>query len=516
MRLQEGNYFYSIFDDFSGCLPLTQFVEGFKMYRARLSLLLVSVVSVLLANLSIASTDIPRNTATTMVRLSDHVLPELSKATKLEPQTDESNQPITLTIVLKRDDQTGFERYLHETYDPRSKNFHHYLTQRQIANRFGPSRRDSNSVLHYLQDNGFRLVHGSKNRLTLTVRATTYHDAENAFAIRIGHYRTGQRHFYANARDPALPSQLASKVESISGLSSMAVGERVNIHDFDNTCTAAGIALGVIPEVGTVLSFWVSVECFVVDNFVDFFDALNATPGSGFHCRFCLEQAPGGGERTSPVSTAVNGTGQTVGLLEFDSYETSDVNDYLNLLNLVGATAAPIGNLSQVPVNGGVSPPGSDQDEVLLDIDTVMTYAPGAKVVVYDAPFNGAQGYTALFNAMIDGGVTVISNSWASCEDQVSLADVHGIDSVLQNAALAGISVFNGTGDTGSTCLDGAANTISVPADSPNATAVGGSSIQTGPGYTYGSETWWGADGTQNAAVSAPANFFQCQAINQA
>jgi len=157
------------------------------MYRARWLPLLVSLVFVLLANLSIASTDIPRNTATAMVRLPGHTLPILSKATKLGPQTDESNQPITLTIVLKRDDQTGFERYLHETYDPRSENFHHYLTQRQIANRFGPSRRDYNSVLHYLQKDGFRLIQGSKNRLTLTVRATTSRDAENAFAIRIGH-----------------------------------------------------------------------------------------------------------------------------------------------------------------------------------------------------------------------------------------------------------------------------------------------------------------------------------------
>ena len=151
----------------------------------------------------------------------------------------------------------GSRRYLHETYDPRSKNFHRYLTQRQISNRFGPSLHDYNSVLRYLQKDGFRLIRGSKNRLTLTVRATTRRDAENAFAIRIGHYRIGQRQFYANDRDPALPSQLASKVKSISGLSSLAVGERVNIQDFDNTCTAAGIALGVIPEVGTVLSFWV-------------------------------------------------------------------------------------------------------------------------------------------------------------------------------------------------------------------------------------------------------------------
>ena len=439
-----------------------------------------------------------------MVRLPGHRLPVLSAAITIEPQPNESNQPITLTIVLKRDDQARFEKYLHEIYDPHSKNFHRYLTQRQISKRFGPSLRDYTSVLRYLQKNGFTLIRGSKNRLTLTVRASR-RDAETAFAIRIGHYRIGQRQFYANDNDPALPSQLASKVKSISGLSSLAIGERVKIEDFDNACTGAGIALGVIPEVGTVLSFWVGVECFVVDNFVDFFDALNATPGSGYHCRFCLEQPFG--DKTSATSI-VSGTGQTVGLLEFDSYQTSDVSDYLNLLSLVGSTPAPIGNLSQVPVNGGVSPPGSDQDEVLLDIETVMTYAPGTKVVVYDAPFNGAQGYTDLFNAMIDGGVTIISNSWASCEDQISLADAKGIDTVLQNAAAAGISVFNGTGDDGSTCLDGAANTISVPADSPNATAVGGSSIQPGPGYTYGSETWWGADGGQNGGGFGTSKFF--------
>src|SRR5208282_4989964 len=87
--------------------------------------------------------------------------------------------------------------------------------------------------------------------------------------------------------------------------------------------------------------------------------------------------------------------------------------------------------------------------------------------------------------------VTVISNSWAYCEDETTAADVDGIDSIFQNAAAAHVSVFNGAGDSGSTCLDGAANTVSVPADSPNATAVGGSSLITGKGFTYKSETWW-------------------------
>jgi len=199
---------------------------------------------------------------------------------------------------------------------------------------------------------------------------------------------------------------------------------------------------------------------------------------------------------TSPWPGA-NGAGQTVGLVEFDSYNPSDVADYLNL---TGAPASELNNLSKVDIDGGTTP-GAGEDEVLLDIDTVMTIAKGAKVVVYDAPFSGpGNSFQSVFNAAINGGATIISNSWAYCEDQTTQADVDSIDTIFQNAAVSDISIFNGAGDSGSTCLDGAPNTIAVPADSPNATAVGGSSLTLGDGATYGSETWW-----NDSATTPPA-----------
>lgn len=76
---------------------------------------------------------------------------------------------------------------------------------------------------------------------------------------------------------------------------------------------------------------------------------------------------------------------------------------------------------------------------------------------------------------------------------------------MLKNAAMAGITVFNGSGDHGSTCLDGSPNTISVPADSPNATAVGGTTITFGPGNTYQSEQWW--DGSNSTPQTGQGGF---------
>jgi hypothetical protein len=177
---------------------------------------------------------------------------------------------------------------------------------------------------------------------------------------------------------------------------------------------------------------------------------------------------------------------QKIGLLEFDTYHPSDVSDWLALEGFEPALAS---HLSEVNVNGGVAAPGAGESEVLLDVDTVIGAAPLSNYVVYDAP--PSTSFVQMFQAMIAGGDTVISNSWSQCEDQTPLVDAQAIDSVLASAAASGITVLNGTGDGGSTCLDGSADTVGVPADSPNATAVGGTSPAFGPGLTYGSEAWW-------------------------
>ena len=126
---------------------------------------------------------------------------------------------MTLTIVLKRDDQAGFDRYLKEINDPHSKNFRRFLKQREIARRFGPSQHAYDSTLAYLRAHGFKLVEGSKNRLTLTVRGRRS-DVVRAFDVAMGDYRLGDQQFYSNDRDPGLPAELARHVLAVTGLSS--------------------------------------------------------------------------------------------------------------------------------------------------------------------------------------------------------------------------------------------------------------------------------------------------------
>src|SRR5205085_8334933 len=72
-----------------------------------------------------------------------------------------------------------------------------------------------------------------------------------------------------------------------------------------------------------------------------------------------------------------DGTGQTIGLLEFDTFRIDDVKDYLAL---IGHPASEIARLSQLHVNGGATL-GPEESEVLIDIIAVMLNATGAKVV---------------------------------------------------------------------------------------------------------------------------------------
>ena len=497
------------------------------------------------------------------VRLPGHVLDAMAKATPVDastaPSSDQASKrnallrPLTLTLVLKRGDQFGFDQYLKDVYDPQSKNYQRFLSQSQITKRFGPSKRSYSETLAYLRGNGLKVVEGSKNRMTLTVRGTRA-QVDKAFLIHVGDYKIGETDFYANDADPALPASLAAHVLSIDGLSSLSKPESVyqvvvNCNKANGAGTAAAKAC-IKKGYKAVNSVAGALYCYIfIIATVWLAGAANAVGGSGVQYASQLARAGGSGaaasgfyattqgclwpnafanqwntaggyvsgstsgsiKRQTPFAAGASspafadGTGQTVGLVEFDGFYQSDVSDYLATQ---GAASTEIDNLSVIPVNGGVSTPGSGEAEVLLDIDTVMSFAPGAKVAVYEAPFSGqASSYSAVFNAMINGGVTIISNSWASCEDQVSEASARGVDSVLQAAAAAGISVFNGTGDSGSSCLDGSANTVSMPADSPNATAVGGTMLPNGfgPSYTYNGEQWW--DGTTESPSTGQGGF---------
>jgi kumamolisin len=442
----------------------------------------------IIAVLSLAIIAHPARTAPLMVPIPGNVLPVLARASIARSKAAQATQRLVLTFSLRRDDQNGFDRYLHAVYEPHSAIYRRFLTQQQIADRFGPSRRNYNALIAYLRGHGFTITAGSTNRLTVTTSVTRA-QAERALGIRIRDYNLGQREFYANDRDPVLPVQIASSVQSVQGLSDYAQPQRAFKDLTYQIVTSYCAAVNDIQSV----SFTIQDACKAITNKIEKYEACVTAAHVTLKHDDPFEQqlqkqlsAARSKNCTYPGDPVYDGTGQKIGLLEFSGFNTADVQ---NFLALIGYSSTVFGNFSEIKLNGGAAV-GPYESEVLLDADSVLTITPGAKVVVYNAPFSApGSSFQQLFNAMISDGDTVISNSWFYCENQTTAADAQSIDSILANAAASGITVLNATGDSGSMC--GPGNSIAVPADSPHGTAVGGSTVTSGPGDVYASEKWW-------------------------
>ena len=110
--------------------------------------------------------------------------------------------------------------------------------------------------------------------------------------------------------------------------------------------------------------------------------------------------------RQSLKTAASADRAQKIGLLEFDTFNSSDVENWLELM---GFPTSIMSQLSEVPVNGESLAPRAGESE---DLGRHRhRYRDGAfnfdRSMVYDAP--PSTSFETMFNTMINDGDTVIS-----------------------------------------------------------------------------------------------------------
>lgn len=413
----------------------------------------------------------------TFATLPGHVVKALSKATLVPHTADMDEESITLTVVLNLSDPEGASALVQDIANPYSPNFKRTIRPDEYTARFGPTQEAWDAVLTYLEQNGLSLSLGSANRRTMTVTGTRA-QAQQAFNVSIDDYELGARHFHGIARDPSVPPAIAPLISSIFGLTDL-----------------GRMQPGALPVALTPMSLAIAYD-----------GAL--TPSTQTN--------------TGGLPPGLNGANQTIGLLEFDGFNPTDVENWLDYANLPSSL---INNLSTFAINGGTTPSGcvpfSNQcgtTEVLLDIEAAIGIAQGANVVVYEAS-PGTDIATAIgtaLNSLSDGsegsGGRVLSTSWYRCEGDVGQSDVTSIDSLISDAAASGVTVFALTGDSGATCINGGNSypgAAAFPADAPHAVAVGGTSLVNNSDDTYNSESWWLNSGGYGVSQFVPEPSYQ-------
>jgi hypothetical protein len=180
---------------------------------------------------------------------------------------------------------------------------------------------------------------------------------------------------------------------------------------------------------------------------------------------------------------SLTGTGQSVGLVEFDGYYASDITSYENQSSLSNVP------LTNVLVAGFSGSPDNDSDaitEVSLDIEMAVAMAPGlSQVLVYEAP---DEDNTSIANDILNQIATEDKAKEIGCSWGFSINA--STQQTFQQFGAQGQSFFLASGDTGA--FSASSGGVSPPSDDPYITIVGGTTLTTsGPGGSWVSETTW-------------------------
>ena len=374
--------------------------------------------------------------------LHNHVRPVVANGQAAPVGLLPATKRMNLAIMLPLRNQPELTSFLDRLYDAKSPDYRKFLSVTQFTEAYGPTAQDYQAVVDFAKANGFTVTATPSNRLLVDINGTVA-QIESAFHVVMTVYQhpTESRTFYSPDREPSLA--LSVPVAHIAGLNDYSI-PRPKLKRL-----AAGSRAH-----------------------------SNAT-GSG----------PDGAYRPSDMREAyygpgsLTGTGQSVGLLEFDGYETADVtNDEGGVTYTV-----PITN---VLVDGGSAASDGDDGEQALDIAQAIGMAPGlTSVRVYIAPGTSSIGVgdVDIFNKMATDNISKsLSCSWGWNPD-----DTSDDDPIFQEFAAQGQNLFVASGDAGAYTGNNAKDE-SYPAEDVFVTAVGGTDLTTnGAGGAWESETAW-------------------------
>jgi hypothetical protein len=349
-----------------------------------------------------------------------------------------ADRELNLAIGLPLRNQEELTNLLQRIYDPSSPDYHHYLTSTQFAEMFGPTKEDYQAVMAFAITNGLQVTMTHSNRTLLDVTGSVS-NIEKAFHVTLRTYQHPRenRLFYAPDVEPTL--DMMTPVLHISGLDNYIHPHPMSLRKSPLASSTGAAATGSGPG--------------------------GAYLGNDFRAAYI----PG---------LTLTGTGQSVGLLEFDSgYYQSDVTNYEGLAGL------PNVPVKAVLLDGYDGGPGGGNDEVSLDIEVAIAMAPGlSSVIVYE----GSTTDDILNRMATDNLAKQLGASWTYGIDAVS-------DQIFLQFAAQGQSFFNASGDS-----DAYVTNIyppATPTDDPNITCVGGTTLTTsGPGGAWVSETVWNWD----------------------
>jgi subtilase family serine protease len=363
-------------------------------------------------------------------------------------QLDTSKQ-LKLTLVLPLRNEAELDSLLGQLYDPSSALYHHYLTVQEFTDRFEATQDDYDKVVAWAQANHLTVTDTAANRHIVNVQGSVS-DINRAFHVTVRQYQhpSENRLFFAPDREPT--TDLSVPLLHVDGL--------------DNYVRPRPMLRR--PSVAEKAR------------------AAQKVSGSG----------PSGNYLPSDIRAAyygsgtLTGTGQTVAIVSFDGYQSSDLSGYYSSTGAKNPKV-PVKNVLVAGFNGactGSSGASCSDGEQILDIANVAGMAPGLKQILFYEVGNPGEGTSA--NALLNKIATDNEASVISCSWGWDTGDQSSNDTIFKEYQAQGQTFVNASGDAGSYTT----SNWMLPSLDPYITDVGATDLTTnGAGGSWASETAW-------------------------
>ena len=377
--------------------------------------------------------------------------------------TTPPSTPETVSFILDERNQSQLEQAVEHGISQ-------FISVSQFAQEYGQTQGNVSQLENYLGQFGIStqvypgnvdvVANGTAGEFdkALSDQQSQYHVP--GFPGHNGWQSIPAQTIHAPTTAPELPYQISQYVLSILGLDNYSpfVSQAVHVDAAD-----------VKPQKGS------SSACLALTGLPN---ACN-TP-SNFEQNYGLSQLENQG---------ANGRGQTLAIVTLAALDTGAPQYYWsNILNLPNTGRT----VTVQNVDGGPGAPSdaSGSGETDLDVEQSGGIAPGANVIVYQAPNSDYGWVDAFFQAASQNVASSVSTSWGNSETVLQWASDTGIESPTFQAsfdeaflemAVQGQSGFVAAGDSGaydaSDDLGSTNLAVDSPGDSPYVTDAGGTTL---------------------------------------
>jgi kumamolisin len=342
------------------------------------------------------------------------------------------NAQVTVTVALRLSHAEQLEPLIEALYTPGNPRFRQFLTTDEFRAQFAPSAETMVAVTRAFEREGLTVTRSATAQLHVSGPAARI---EHVFGVQLHSFAVPETAIARGYRYRApigsltLPADIAPRVRAVLGLDT-----RRSLASHARAAEQPPQRVSVTTNTPDPPGLW---------TVIDFADYYNVNP---------------------LYRKGLTGRGHTLGIVTLAAFQPSDAYLYWQTLGLNVSQ----NRITEVEIDGGSGSPSDASGSIETTIDEQQSggVAPGANIVVYEAP-NSSQGFVDALAAAVDSNqADTVSTSWGLWElfnsdnafgngpvtnpvtgqQTTILAAYH--DTLIQ-AAIQGQSLFCSTGDYG-------------------------------------------------------------------